>query len=129
MNRMISLYNAEYAGKRIEASIDSIIFEDGTLVGPDSANRKDRIGSRVRILRDLLTSLEDLRGDNLRKALVLYSESPAGPADEAARFRADYVRGLLMVLDSRGEAGVLSALEALGAVRRFGDSEGLMRIQ
>jgi hypothetical protein len=104
MDRMINLFRAEYASRRIEASIDSIIFEDGTLVGPDSAKRIDRVGSRISRLKDFLASLEKLRGDDLRKALRIYSEPGAGPSDEASRYVADYAAALLLTLDNRGEA-------------------------
>lgn len=126
MDRIIKLFETQHAHERIEASLDSIIFEDGTLVGPDTANRMDKVNSRIRAERDLIAAISGLRGDDLRKQLARYSELQSSDPtySKYQNMAAGY---LLRVLDTRGEPAALAGINKFQAEKWFGDPKGVRR--
>lgn len=89
MERIIKLFESEHANGQMELSIDSMIEEDGTLVGPDAAEMLDRIDSRFRAMRDLCASLRSLEGEDLRKQLL---GSGLSAGDEYTSFRQERLK-------------------------------------
>jgi hypothetical protein len=129
MERIINLFESEHASGRIEVSIDSIIVEDGTLVGPDAAGTLDKIDSRFRAIRDLSASLRSLGGEDLRKQLLLNSGAGLGVRDEYSRFREERAQSLLELLNRDGEYAVAAALQQMRESKWFTNSERIRRRQ
>ncbi len=111
--------------ERIQLQVDSIIFEDGEIVGPDSQQREKRINELIRAETSLLASISGLHGDDLKNALVRTTE--ASVTDEPTVHAKGMASSLLSVLDEGGEAEVEKAtmqlrgsgyFEGAGAVRR-----------
>ncbi len=126
MDRIIHLFESEYLNNRLEASVDSIIFEDGTLAGPDTAGKMDSINSRIRADSDLLDALAGLRGDEFRKALLLHSGSALASPDEYSQHKMGTAQNIIDSLDRDGEAVTLEKLEDLRRGRWFGKA-GVVR--
>jgi hypothetical protein len=127
MERIIQLFEAEYLNKRFEASIDSVIYEDGTLAGPDAAGNMSLINSRIRADSDLLAALQGLRGEELRKALLLHSGNLLASGEEYSRHKTRTAQHILDSLDRRGEAATLEGLEELRKGKWFGESGNVRR--
>ena len=108
LDRVIQIFEVQDSKERFEASIDSVIYEDGTLVGPDSAHRMDKLNAQIRAQKDL-SALSTLHGDELRKELLLHSG--LGAADEYSRHKSRVSKSLVEGLDRRGEAETLNILD------------------
>jgi hypothetical protein len=70
--------------QRVELAIDSVIYEDGVLAGPDRADRMDQINRRILREKRFADSLADLTGNALKAKLAEYSSSTGGDADQQA---------------------------------------------
>lgn len=70
--------------ERAELSIDSLIYEDGTLVGPDLADRKNQINRSILREQRFAHSLAGLTSAALKAKLAQYSGSTGGDVDERA---------------------------------------------
>ena len=127
MDRMISHFKAQHpnANERVEAVIDSVIFEDGTIAGPDSEDMMGRVNERIRAEKDLAASMSDLRGDDLKKKLSLHAHK--GMGDEYSGRTSAVAQSLLQVLSAKGEPVVLEVLQRLRTKNWFGNSEFVRR--
>lgn len=126
MDRMIQLFLEKDSKERIEASVDSIIFEDGTLVGPDTAKRVDKINNQMRGEKELLDSLQGLHGEELRKSLLFYSRSQPY-YDDYTREQFNHARHILDFLNEEGEPAALTAIQNRRDRRRFPSPDGVKR--
>lgn len=117
----------EWTNGRVEAVIDSVIYEDGTLVGPDGAGRMRELNARIRADADLIASLSDLRGAELGTALSLVRSG--GPsADEYSRQMAATSQHLLRVLE-RGDDGFAEAVRQYKATMWFGGFSLIRKVE
>jgi hypothetical protein len=108
LERIIEIFEVQDSKERMEASIDSIIYEDGTLAGPDSAQRMDKVNIQIRVQKDL-SSISGLRGDELRKELLLYSG--LATADEYSRYKSRVAKSSVGLLDEGKEAMTVEVLD------------------
>jgi hypothetical protein len=125
LERVISIYEAQHIGDRLEVVLDSVIYEDGTLAGPDSAGMLRTINDRIRADKDLGSSLAKLRGEELRSKLALHSTGKVrGAYPEQVADRAD---SLLRILQDDGERSVVTLLEQMRSVKWFGNYDFVRR--
>lgn len=103
MDRMVKLFDKQRGNGRVEVSVDSIIFEDGTLAGPDTAERMDEINARINAEKDLIASLVSLHGQELRKKLLApqLSQGSGPAASEYSRHMNGTAQAILAAIDSR----------------------------
>jgi len=66
---MLKWYSENFAGQRVVVSLDSLVYEDGTLTGPDQAGRIKILNDRLRARRDLQHQVAGLRSEELREYL------------------------------------------------------------
>lgn len=121
LDRVLKVWDSDWSSGRIEVSVDSVIYEDGTLVGPDGSDRMGQLNARIRADSDLFASVYSLRGDELRKNLSLYPRSGGALHDEYSRRAAATAESLLNFLDDRGEAALVDALMEQKAKGWFGE--------
>jgi hypothetical protein len=119
LERVLQLFITEQSKEKIEASIDSVIFEDGLLAGPDTLNRMNMMNSRFRANSDLLLSIGKLTGAELRSELEALSVASAEPPAEYSRRKAKAAKGLLELLDRKGEGAVQEAIGVMRGQKEF----------
>ena len=126
MDRIIQVFAKDLAKERCELSVDSIIFDDGTLVGPDTAGRMAKINSRIKGEADLVIAIKDLHGNELRKQLLHYLDVRSDDAEYAmAQNRA--AGFLLTVPKNSGEAAVTEAAGQWLGTRSFRNTAQVKR--
>jgi hypothetical protein len=67
----VNWYLQEHGSYDVVVSLDSLVHEDGTLVGPDLAGRLETLNARLRADREIFREVSRLSGD----ALVTYLQS------------------------------------------------------
>jgi len=97
----------------IEATIDSIIFDDGTLVGPDSANRLESLNNKFRANDEILRAVEGLRGEELHKELLFYTNLNLPAPNKYTLERSRTAKSLLLSFEEGGESSALVWIEAM----------------
>ncbi len=117
LDRIIRIVESQELMYRVEAFVDSVIYEDGTIVGSDTAGRKDLINARTTAEMDLSHSLDGMRGEELRKALKV--EAGLDASGNYAEHRRKRARELLELLEASGEPIALQAVENFKTVERF----------
>ena len=127
MDRMIGQFKAQHpnSSERVEAVIDSVIFEDGSIGGPDSEGMMEKINERIRAEKDLATSLNNLKGEDLKGKLLLHSHK--GMGDEYSGRSSAVAQSLLAVLNEHGEAAALEIVQKMRGSRWFVNSENVRR--
>ena len=125
LDRIIRVYLPRL-NQHTEAAIDSVIFEDGLLVGPDSIGRLQSVIDRSRANSDLASAIRDLRGDELRKELVVLSTA-SGSNDPYTDQKGDVASALLRMLDQQGESTVLQVLQRIGSPKSYGSFDKVWR--
>ncbi len=129
LDRVIEVFTSQYLNDRIEASADSVIYEDGTLSGPDSMNRLEEVNARLKANSDLVASVSDLRGEPLRKELQLL-RGLSQRNDAYSTHLRDTATALLSMLDAPGgEGSVLESVARMGSAKWFGNSQTVRRKQ
>ncbi|MGA8027306.1 MAG: hypothetical protein WB992_09170, partial [Bryobacteraceae bacterium] len=113
--------------RRVELSIDSLIYEDGLLVGPDRAGRMDEVNRRILREKRFADSFTGLTGSALRAKLAEYSSSTGGDADERANAWTAKDFELRYNEPSLGEDRVRRSIEAMGAAQWFLGSQKVRR--
>jgi hypothetical protein len=113
--RRIQAFLEDYGGRRVDASVDSIIDDNGFLDGPDEAGLLDEVNTKLRAQWDVLEGLTGLRDEQLRNALtpgsavgLSFTQPRGGKYD---RFRQDYLDRLARHLQAVGEASFLLELK------------------
>jgi hypothetical protein len=124
---MISHFNVQHpeSNERVEVVLDSVIFENGILAGPDSEGMLERVNERIRAEKDLALSIGKLKGEDLKKKLLLHSGKGAG--DEYSARTSAIANSLLGVLDKHGEAAVGDIAEKMRTTKWFANSETVRR--
>ncbi|HEY2499501.1 MAG TPA: hypothetical protein VGK24_20765 [Candidatus Angelobacter sp.] len=127
LDRMIQDFESKHTknNERVEASIDSIIFEDGTLAGPDSEGMMRKVNDRIRAEKDLAASVSNLRGEDLRKKLLFHAHKDM--SDEYSGRLSDVANSVFGVLNSRGEPAALEILDKLRTTNWFPNAETVRR--
>lgn len=109
LDRMIEGFSKQEAKEPIEVAIDSIISEDGTIIGPDTVGRAQQINDEIRADKEVLDSIENLQGDALRKQLDLWIALRGTDRYTVYRFgRANFFKA---VLDHQGEAKLMTIIQ------------------
>ncbi len=72
LDRMIDLFKQEHLRDRLQLSVDSMILDNGILLGPGTAKRQESINQDIQADKELLDSLKGLTGDALRNELLVY---------------------------------------------------------
>jgi|ERR1700692_1932611 len=113
--------------KRVELSIDSLIYEDGILVGPDQADRTDEINRQIARKKRFADSFAGLKGDAFKAKLAEYSSDTGGQADHRAN--AWLAKDLELRYDdpSLGEDYVRTVIEQMGTAQWFLGSQKVRR--
>jgi hypothetical protein len=115
--------------QRVELSIDSLIYEDGLLVGPDQADRISQVNRRILREKRFADSFTGLTGSALRAKLAEYSNSTSGDADERANaWRAKDLE-LRYNDPSLGEEHVRMLIDEMGAAKWFLGSQKVRRAE
>jgi hypothetical protein len=115
--------------QRVELSIDSLIYEDGLLVGPDQADRMNQLNQRILREKRFADSLRGLAGSALKAKLAEYSSSTGGSADDRANaWRAKDLE-LRYNDPSLGEEHVRMLIEEMGAAKWFLGSQKVRRAE
>jgi hypothetical protein len=113
--------------RRVELSIDSLIYEDGILVGPDRADRLDEVNRRILREKRFADSLTGLAGSALRDRLEEYASYTGADADARANaWRAKDLK-LRYSDPSLGEGHVRGLIEGMGAAQWFLGSQKVRR--
>jgi hypothetical protein len=131
LDRVIQVFVSQHLNDHIEATVDSVIFEDGLMLGPDTIGTLDKVNSRVRASLDLTESLASRRGAQLRSELQLLSGPGlnADAVDEYSQYTRDTASALLKLLDTRGENPVLESIERIRTAKWFGGANSVRRKQ
>jgi hypothetical protein len=113
MDHMIAQFRKQHPNpnERIEVAIDSVIFEDGSLGGPDTEGMMEKVNQRIKAEKDLAKSLQTLRGEGLRAKLLLHAHK--GMGDEYSGRTSSVAQSLLSVLDQHGEDAAQQILEQM----------------
>ncbi len=128
LDRILKVW-ADDSNGRIEAAVDSVIYEDGTLAGPDTADKMGELNARIRADSDLFASVSGLRGDELRKALSLYKAAPPILHDDYSSQLIATAAYFLELFDHNEETLVVAALKEHRTKRWFGESKFVRRTQ
>jgi hypothetical protein len=113
--------------RRVELSIDSLIYEDGLLIGPDRAGRMDEINQRILRDKRFADSFRGITGSALRAKLAEYSSRTGGDADERANAWTARDFELRYNEPTLGEDHVLRFIEEMGAAQWFLGSQKVRR--
>jgi hypothetical protein len=127
MDRMIAHYLSQQSVKneRVEILADSVIFEDGMLLGPDTEGMMSKVNERIRAEKDFISSVENLRGEVLHRKLQLHSQ--AGMVDEHSGQMSNHASAVLNVFDRQGEAAAVQIIETIKSRKWFSNPEGTVR--
>jgi len=113
--------------QRVELSIDSVIYEDGMLVGPDRAGRMDEVNRRILREKQFADSFKGLTGSAFEAKLAEYSSKAGGDIDERANaWRAKDLE-LRYNAPTLGEDHVRRFIEAMGSAQWFLGSQKVRR--
>ena len=113
-DRFIRIFRSTHPNmnERVQASVDSLIYEDGTIVGPDMAGNQTRVNDEIHADRDLVAMLTNLKGENLRSHFA--NMRPGNRPKDAYSSRVDAVASALKDIFSReGENGLRKRLEIM----------------
>ncbi len=107
-------FETNFLGGRVTVQIDSVIFDDGTLIGADNAGLLGRVNNKIRAEKDLLSAVQPLDG----KSLHHYLRGTKAPElkDEYFLHRASRAQEFQEPLDAHGEADFKNQL----TLRRYG---------
>jgi len=126
MERMIQKFVSDHPSdqEQIKVSLDSVIFEDGTIEGPDTAGTKDKVNSRIKAHQDFVAALNGLKGKDLQAKLSELSN--AEEVDAYTGRLKDLALLFQEKLKRNGENDVLQDLQRLKLEHWFPDP-GLVR--
>lgn len=117
------------SNRNIEVMIDSVVFEDGLLLGPDTQGMVEKINSRIKADSDVGLSLRGLRNKELRSELShaqmgVRGEHVNGEYSDRVSSRGKII---LQLLDQHGEAAALDFVEKLRITKWFTNSDRVRR--
>ena len=135
LKTMIQQFISNDGNGRVEASVEAVIFEDGTLIGPDGAKMVNRVNSKINGNKDLIDILTNLRGEELAAKLSEISkkglEEHLDPVARSSLTDIEAVASsyyltartsaahLLNILQSQGESDALAHIEIMSSVVSF----------
>ncbi|MBN9661864.1 MAG: hypothetical protein J0H49_26955 [Acidobacteria bacterium] len=99
----------------ISVSLDSVVFEDGTLVGPDRTKNLHRINAWISAEKEVAAALAGRRGPDVIRYLSTILETPAKVAssysevDQFDDHRRSFASGLLQRFDAHQSVDTLLA--------------------
>jgi hypothetical protein len=127
MDRMIAQFKRQHPNpnERVDVTIDSVIFEDGSLSGPDTEGMMEKVNERIRAEKDLAKSLQPLSGEGLRAKLLLHAHKGVG--DEYSGRTSSVAQSLLSVLEQHGEDAAQQVLEQMRGRMWFVNSVNVRR--
>lgn len=111
LDRMIAQFKRQHPNpnERVDVTIDSVIFEDGSLGGPDTEGMMEKVNERIRAEKDLAKSVQLLSGEGLRAKLLPHAHKGVG--DEYSGRTSSVVQSLLSVLEQHGEDAAQQILD------------------
>jgi hypothetical protein len=127
MDRMIAQFKAQHpnSSERVELTIDSIIFEDGLLAGPDTEGMLQKVNERIRAEKDLGASLQTLKGDAFMAKLLLHSHKEMG--NEYSGRVSNVAQSLLAVMNENGEDAAQQIVQQMRIRNWFVNNENVRR--
>lgn len=127
MDRMIAQFKTQHpnSNERIEVTIDSVIFEDGFLAGPDSEEMMKKVNDRIRAEKDLTASLHALKGEDFRAKLLFHAHKDMG--NEYSGRLSNVAQSLLTVLNEYGEEKAQQILQQMEIKKWFLNSENVRK--
>jgi hypothetical protein len=127
MDRMIAQFKMQHPSlnERVEIIIDSVIFEDGSMVGDDSERMMQKVNERIRAERDLATSLTPLQGENFRAKLLFHAHR--GHENEYLGRVSSVAQSLLAVMDQNGESAAQQIVQQMRTRKWFVDSDNVRK--
>ncbi|HEY2169619.1 MAG TPA: hypothetical protein VGJ30_08340 [Candidatus Angelobacter sp.] len=127
MDRMIAHFKTQHPNpnEKIELTIDSIIFEDGLLEGPDAEGMMGKVNERIRAERDLGASLRTLKGDAFRAKLLFHSHKEI--SNEYSGRISNVAQSLLAVMNEHGEDAAQQILQQMRTRKWFVNNENVRR--
>lgn len=119
----IDEYNSEHPAQsnEIKLLIDSIIFDDGELVGPDTTNRLTAVNDRIRAQTDLIKSIGGEAEVTQHKYLEGIVAAPV--AGEYGLTQNGLAANFLSILDSQGEQGLSDMIELMNKQPFIGNAQ------
>lgn len=120
MDAAIKVFETRHWNARVEISIDSVIFDDGTIEGPDEARTQSKVNSRIRADKAFAAALENLTGDQLRAKLAELATTDK--RDEYSWELGDLAGFYELVLNRVGESRVIQEVQMIKAEAWFPDS-------
>jgi hypothetical protein len=126
MDRTIQLFLAQNnKTDRIELSVDSVIFEDGTLIGPDREGAMVQINERIRAENDLYASIENLAGTPLRERLSSHIHNDK--KGEYAQHIASRAEAIADLVDAQGEKVAIDLVQSMKNKKWFSSNAVVRR--
>jgi hypothetical protein len=110
--RLMELRSEQYGSRKLVASVDSIVTEDGYLYGPDEGKLLPEFNARLRAESDLKNEVLPLRGEALRESLRLKVANVRQPTDEYTRWKGVTVQRWQNHLWQAGEEAFRASLES-----------------
>lgn len=104
-------------GSQVSVAIDSIIYEDGRIVGPDLAGQQRRINEVVESESAFLSEINGLRGQQLHTTLLALAKGST--QDQKSRYTAGLAGAFLNVYETQGEEATVSMLQSMTGAKRF----------
>lgn len=127
MNHSIQLFLSQHSSdlERVEISVDSIIYEDGVIDGPDVAERQSEINDQIKAHKDVTILLQKLKGAALKEKLAALSNTDT--VDHYS-MRLNRLAALLQKrLEQQGEDVVLQDIEHLKVSKWFPNADHIQR--
>lgn len=104
-------------GSHVLISLDSVLFEDGRLVGPDVSGQALSLNETMRAENDLISSVDGLTGVALRSKLSKLADGPTH--DQYSRHLAGLAVAFKGAFDGEGEESVHKDFKNIKATPRF----------
>jgi hypothetical protein len=130
--RSLRHWESQQADKRVEISIDSVIFEDGLLVGPDSADRLTVLNRSILARKGLAAELARLPDSRtLRRRLRELHDKPAPNDPLSVEGYVDFdikhqVEAMSNKMDAGDEHFVRQHLAEVSKAKFFNNQDGLV---
>ena len=125
LDEILSDYAATQAQESVTMLLDSVIFEDVTIIGPDSKGRQQELNDRIRADCDLVGELALLSGDDLKQRLIYHAGSQRKGRYHERMTEASAI--LLDVLNNTDESRFRAELDAVRLEQWFGGSNQVRR--
>lgn len=103
VEQRIATWNKRSQNERVQVTVDSVIYEDGTIVGPDEANMMEKLNSRIRAQQEVVELMQSGKGvAQIRQDLLLISASHS--RGEYGKYKARLAETILQSMDHNESA-------------------------